>query len=84
MHDFTYPRIRLLSSALRLWFFIMRNIGYYAFPDWKTAFNELEGFLQQSRWVPALIRALRKNPFGRIRLKRLTFGFATVVLAEKV
>jgi demethylmenaquinone methyltransferase/2-methoxy-6-polyprenyl-1,4-benzoquinol methylase len=84
VHDFTYPRKRLLSTALGLHFQIMRALGTLAFPQWRIVFHELEAFLKTSRWVPELISSLEKNGFCRIRAKRLTFGFATIVSATRM
>lgn len=83
MHDFTYPRRRILTHALGLYFRIMRAVGGRTLPEWRIVFNELEDFLRQSRWVSGLISALQRNGFGMIRREELTLGFSTIVSAVK-
>jgi demethylmenaquinone methyltransferase/2-methoxy-6-polyprenyl-1,4-benzoquinol methylase len=83
MHDFTYPRRRILSDALGLYFRIMKTVGSRAFPQWKIVFNELEDFLKESRWVPALISSLERYGFRGIRAERLALGFAAIVSAVR-
>jgi demethylmenaquinone methyltransferase/2-methoxy-6-polyprenyl-1,4-benzoquinol methylase len=84
IHDFTYPRRRLLSTALGVYFHIMRMLGNRAFPQWRLVFHELEDFLKTSQWVPELISSLDKNGFRSIRAKRLALGFATIVTAARM
>ena len=84
VHDFTYPRRRLLSTALGVHFRIMRALGTPAFPQWKIVFQELEDFLKTSRWVPEIISSLEKNGFRGIRAIRLALGFAAIVTAARM
>jgi demethylmenaquinone methyltransferase/2-methoxy-6-polyprenyl-1,4-benzoquinol methylase len=84
VHDFTYPRKRLLSTALAVHFRIMRALGTRAFPQWRLVFHELEDFLKTSRWVPELTSSLEKNGFRRVRAKRLALGFAAIVSAARM
>lgn len=81
VHDFAYPRTRLLSSALGAYFLIMRTMGRRFFPQWEIVFSELEDFLRCSQWLPELISCLRRNGFGNIRSRYLSFGFAAIVSA---
>src|SRR5512139_764110 len=61
MHDFTYPSG---GPFLRLWKFyfkVLQSIGAWAFPEWKTAFDELPALLESTRWVDDLVSCLKRN-----------------------
>jgi demethylmenaquinone methyltransferase/2-methoxy-6-polyprenyl-1,4-benzoquinol methylase len=81
MHDFTYP---LGGFFLRLWKFyfrILQSAGAWAFPEWRTAFDELPAFLHSTRWVDDLVSFLKDNGFEDIRVEHLLLGTAALVTA---
>ena len=82
MHDFTYPSG---GPFLRLWKFyfkVLQSIGAWAFPEWKTAFDELPALLESTRWVDDLVSCLKKNGLTGIRVQRLFMNTAALVVAE--
>ena len=83
LHDFTYPRGLFFTRLWKFYFRILRRLGSVWFPEWKTAFCELPGFLRQSRWVPEVVAELRANDFHRIRIESLTWGTSAIVEAVK-
>jgi demethylmenaquinone methyltransferase/2-methoxy-6-polyprenyl-1,4-benzoquinol methylase len=82
-HDFTYPRGRIFPAIWESYFKILQTIGSRLFPSWKTAFDELPGFLHNSRWVPDLLKRLTEDSFSDIRLESLFFGTSAIVTATK-
>jgi demethylmenaquinone methyltransferase/2-methoxy-6-polyprenyl-1,4-benzoquinol methylase len=82
MHDFTYPRNRLVARSLGIYFRMMQTFGRFGFPEWEKAFYELEDYIRQSSWVTDLISSLERQGFANIRIERLTLGFATIVSAK--
>jgi demethylmenaquinone methyltransferase / 2-methoxy-6-polyprenyl-1,4-benzoquinol methylase len=82
MHDFTYPRNRLVACSLGIYFRMMQTFGRFGFPEWENAFYELEDYIRQSSWVADLISSLERQGFANIRIERLTLGFATIVSAK--
>jgi len=83
MHDFTYPRGRLFPRLWEFYFRILRTAGASWFPEWKTVFFELPGFLRQTRWVSKALSELNLNGFTRIGTESLTWGTSTLVTATK-
>jgi len=83
LHDFTYPRGLFFTRLWKFYFRILHRLGSPLFPEWKTAFCELPGFLRQSRWVPEVVAELRGNDFHRIRSESLTWGASAIVTAVR-
>jgi demethylmenaquinone methyltransferase / 2-methoxy-6-polyprenyl-1,4-benzoquinol methylase len=83
MHDFTYPRGVLFSRLWKAYFKILQQFGAPCFPEWKTVFFELPGFLRQTRWTSDVVTELRANPFHSIRSESLTWGAAAMVRAVR-
>lgn len=83
MHDFTYPRSHPFARVWELYFRILQQFGSLFFPEWKTVFFELPGFLRQTRWVSEVRAALSANGFVRVRTEFLTWGTSAVVTAVK-
>jgi demethylmenaquinone methyltransferase/2-methoxy-6-polyprenyl-1,4-benzoquinol methylase len=83
MHDFAYPKDPRFA---RLWAFylkILQTLGPRFFPEWKTVFDELPGFLRQTTWLTELPEILRENGFSPVRAETLTWGASALVTATK-
>jgi demethylmenaquinone methyltransferase / 2-methoxy-6-polyprenyl-1,4-benzoquinol methylase len=83
MHDFSYPSNRAFAAVWELYFRLLRRIGNWKYPQWKTVFDELPEFLRKTTWVRDLTASLQENGFSDIRLEYLTFGAAAIVTAKK-
>jgi demethylmenaquinone methyltransferase / 2-methoxy-6-polyprenyl-1,4-benzoquinol methylase len=83
MHDFTYPGGNLFPKLWKLYFKMLQSAGAACFPEWKTVFFELPGFLGRTRWVSETLAELRGNRFGRIRYAPLTWGASAIISAVK-
>ena len=83
MHDFTYPSNPIYQSLWQVHFRLLRMVGSRIYPEWKTVFDELPAFLQQTRWVSESLAFLEKNAFCDIRSKTLTFGTSAIVTARR-
>ena len=83
MHDFTYPPHSLFRSGWQTYLAILRLLGTKIYPEWRTAFYELPGFLRETRWLTESIALLGKNGFGNIEAETLTFGTSAIVTARK-
>lgn len=82
MHDFTYPSAGLFLRLWRFYFRILQSIGAWAFPHWKTAFEELPGLLEGTRWVDDLVSCLKASGFTHIRVEHLFMNTAALVVAR--
>jgi len=83
MHDFTYPTGRFFPRLWVFYFRILQTLASRVYPEWKTVFHELPGFLKKTPWVSELLPVLKKNDFANIRTVPLTFGTSTMVTATK-
>lgn len=83
LHDFTYPENPLFLHLWHTWFRLMRSVGGRFFPEWRTVFEELPAFLQETRWRPETFDLLRQLGFSDIDSRSLTFGAAAIVTARK-
>jgi demethylmenaquinone methyltransferase/2-methoxy-6-polyprenyl-1,4-benzoquinol methylase len=83
MHDFTYPRTKVLALLLKLYFKLMRILGSRFFPQWQPVFQELEPFLKASRWVEELLSCLWSHSLTPLGVKQHTLGLSTIVIAQK-
>ena len=81
MHDFTYPRGFKFSRLWEMHFKLLQSMGARLFPEWKTVFYELPGFLRRTTWVAELLEKLEANGFTLRSLESLTLGVSTLVAA---
>lgn len=81
MHDFTYPSGDFFLRLWKFYFRILRSLGAWVFPEWRTVFEELPEFLENTRWVEELGSSLEKNGFVQIRVERLFMNTAALVVA---
>ena len=82
MHDFTFPPEGFFLRLWKFYFRILQSLGARAFPEWKTAFQELPAFLESTRWVDGLVSWLRENDFADIRVEPLFMNTAAMVVAK--
>lgn len=81
MHDFTYPPGFKFSRLWEIYFKILQSMGARLFPEWKTVFYELPGFLRRTRWVAELLEKLEANGFNLRSIESLTLGTSAIVTA---
>ena len=83
IHDFTYPANQTFALLWEFYFKVLQTIGWQCYPEWKTVFYELPGFLRKSRWVIQLVKTLESNRFGSITVEYLTLGTSAIVTAKR-
>jgi demethylmenaquinone methyltransferase/2-methoxy-6-polyprenyl-1,4-benzoquinol methylase len=83
MHDFTYPTHSLFRSGWQTYLAILRLVGTKIYPEWRTAFHELPGFLRETRWLTESIALLTEQGFRNLEVETLTFGTSAIVTARK-
>ena len=83
MHDFTYPPHSLFRSGWQTYLAILRLLGTKIYPEWRTAFYELPGFLRETRWLTESIALLTEQGFRNLEVETLTFGTSAIVTARK-
>ncbi len=81
-HDFTYPEGGGMRKLWKFYFSILRLCGFFA-PSWKTVFNHLDSYIENSRWVLKTEQALHQYRFSNVSVQYLTAGTAAIIIAEK-
>jgi len=83
IHDFTYPSHLLFRFAWQTHLAVLRLLGTKIYPEWRTAFYELPGFLRETRWLTESIALLTEQGFRNLEVEALTFGTSAIVTARK-
>ncbi|HYE34116.1 class I SAM-dependent methyltransferase [Methylocaldum sp.] len=83
MHDFTYPGGPIFARLWEFYFTILQAAGPAFFPEWRTVFDELPGFLKQTAWLNELPETLQENGFISANVESLTWGASAMVTATK-
>jgi demethylmenaquinone methyltransferase/2-methoxy-6-polyprenyl-1,4-benzoquinol methylase len=84
LHDFTYPANPVLARIWEFYFRLLQTLGAWKYPQWKTVFDELPGFLRETQWTRELPRMLPAYGFSEITQTSLTWGTSALVTARKV
>jgi demethylmenaquinone methyltransferase / 2-methoxy-6-polyprenyl-1,4-benzoquinol methylase len=82
LHDFTCPSNAIYRLVWRVQLWVLRLIGRRVFPEWLIVFDELPGFLQQTRWQSETETLLSRNGFVSVATEPLTFGAAAIVSGQ--
>jgi demethylmenaquinone methyltransferase/2-methoxy-6-polyprenyl-1,4-benzoquinol methylase len=84
LHDFSRPH-RLLPRVLwRLWFAVLNLVAPVLHPEWKRVFDRrLTTLVRESTWVEDFRRAFDRHGYVDVRIERLTFGAASLVVARR-
>jgi demethylmenaquinone methyltransferase/2-methoxy-6-polyprenyl-1,4-benzoquinol methylase len=81
-HDFTYPTNPLMQALWKSYFRILRLAGIFT-PAWRSVFDDLDKFIQDSRWETSAIQELEQAGFTNIDVQYRTAGTAAIIAAEK-
>lgn len=80
LHDFTYPKNKIVGSLWRLYFVLLQGIGNFI-PEWKEAFSGLPNLIHCSSWVEDYIFAIKEHKLD-IDCKFYTFGCSAIIFAK--
>lgn len=59
LHDFTYPKNKIVRSLWNLYFVVLHMVGYLL-PDWKDVFVDLPKLIRETRWLDDYEGAMKK------------------------
>ena len=59
LHDFTYPKNKIVRSLWNLYFVVLRIVGYLL-PQWKVVFVDLPKLIRKSRWLDDYENTMKK------------------------
>jgi demethylmenaquinone methyltransferase / 2-methoxy-6-polyprenyl-1,4-benzoquinol methylase len=83
MHDFTFPPKLYLVWLWRIYFKLLQLLGTPFFPAWREIYHGLPRLIEETRWIPELMEALKESGFKDIRMEYLTLYGAGIVSARK-
>ena len=82
LHDFTYPKNRLVQNLWNLYFVLLNFLGVF-FPNWKYVFNELPKLIRSTTWVDDYKKVMKENDL-QIELRYLTLGSSVILVGKKI
>lgn len=83
MHELTCPVHPVYVGLWNLHFTFLQTYGAWQYPEWKTAFRELQALLKETRWVEELKRTLAEHRFTIMSSASLAFEASAIVTAVK-
>ena len=83
LHDFTYPSLAPLAKIWEAYLRLLGKVWGRCHPAWREALAGLPELVRETTWVADSVRALHYNGFEEIRLRRQTWGAATLVSARR-
>jgi len=81
LHDFTYPKNRLVQEMWNLYFKVLPLAGFFV-PDWKDVFANLPFLIRSSNWVEEYEKTMRNNGL-KTHIQDLTWGSSSIVIGTK-
>jgi len=84
LHDFTRPAAPIPWLVWRAWYAVLESVAPRRHPEWRNVFDgSLRRLVSESKWVATFLAALRRRGYEEVRVCRLTFGSAAIVVARK-
>jgi demethylmenaquinone methyltransferase/2-methoxy-6-polyprenyl-1,4-benzoquinol methylase len=83
MQELTRPTNPVFVAFWKMHFKFLQTYGSWKYPEWDTAFREVQPLLTKTRWTDELAHALSVNGFSGITLEYLTFQASAIASARK-
>jgi demethylmenaquinone methyltransferase/2-methoxy-6-polyprenyl-1,4-benzoquinol methylase len=81
LHDFVYPKNRLVRSMWDLYFAILNIAGFFV-PSWKEIFRNLPKLIRSTNWVERYRGIMEKNGL-KVEVRFLTLGTSAILTGTK-
>jgi demethylmenaquinone methyltransferase / 2-methoxy-6-polyprenyl-1,4-benzoquinol methylase len=81
LHDFTYPKNKIIRLSWDLYFVILGVIGFFV-PRWKGVFRGLPHLIRSTNWVEEYKDVMEKNGLS-VEVKHLTLGASAILTGTK-
>jgi len=82
LHDFTYPKNKLIKLFWNLYFILLKFIGYFI-PNWKDVFVELPKLIRSTKWVEEY-ETVMKNHGLKVELQPMTCGCSAILTGNNI
>jgi len=81
LHDFTYPKNRLVAKLWDVYFKILPLAGFFI-PSWRNVFVDLPSLIRSTNWVEQYDIAMKKNGL-KTNIEYLTWGSSAIIVGTK-
>lgn len=81
LHDFTYPKNRLVRKMWNFYFKILPLAGFFI-PSWQNIFVNLPCLIRDTNWVEEYEKIMRNNGL-KTTIQDLTLGSSSIVIGTK-
>ena len=82
LHDFTYPKNKIVRKAWNMYFEILRLEGFFL-PSWKSVFVNLPEIIRSTKWTEEYERVMKDNHLTT-QIKSLTLGTSAILTGVKI
>jgi demethylmenaquinone methyltransferase/2-methoxy-6-polyprenyl-1,4-benzoquinol methylase len=81
LHDFTYPKNKIVRSLWNLYFVVLHVVGYLL-PDWKDVFVDLPKLIRETRWFDDYEYTMKKYSL-QVDKQSLTWNTSAILTGIK-
>lgn len=81
LHDFTYPKNKIVRSLWNLYFVVLYVVGYLL-PNWKDVFVELPKLIKETRWLDDYADTMKKYRL-QVDTQSLTWNTSSILTGIK-
>lgn len=82
IHDFTYPKSKLMQITWKSYFVLLKIISNIV-RSWEDVFMELDNVIEESRWLNECMSILESKDMKSVMCTRHTLGTAAIIVAHK-
>lgn len=82
LHDFTYPKNKLIKLFWNLYFILLKFIRYFI-PNWRDVFVELPKLIRSTKWVEEY-ETVMKNHGLKVELQPMTYGCSIILTGNNI
>jgi demethylmenaquinone methyltransferase / 2-methoxy-6-polyprenyl-1,4-benzoquinol methylase len=80
LHDFTYPKNKLVQIFWEMYFVVLKLVGY-VIPTWRDAFVNLPKLIKSSKWLDTFEDEMKQNGLDVVHIN-LTWNSAAILVAK--
>ena len=80
LHDFTYPKNRLVRAFWEMYFVILKILGFFM-PSWKEALIKLPKLIKSSKWLDNYQNVIKQNGLD-VKCINLTWNSSAILVAK--
>jgi demethylmenaquinone methyltransferase/2-methoxy-6-polyprenyl-1,4-benzoquinol methylase len=81
LHDFTYPKNKIVRSLWDLYFVVLHMVGYLL-PNWKEVFVDLPKLIKKTRWLDDYEDTMKKYGL-EVDKQSLTWNTSSILTGTK-